>query len=322
MASGQPPQVPAKLVLAATLTLLFLVAVGGALVLWAGWEGVLDALKRVGFLAVVVTLLTSLVGYFIRFLRWQLFLAALDEHVPWRRSLRIYISGFALTGTPGKAGELIRGVFLAREGVAYSRSFLLFFWDRLSDLAGVLLLAVIAVGWVSSNHTLLIPAVIIWVVAFWILRPGGRVFTTLVLLASRRLGPQRRRKVSTLVKLREADARMNKRLAASGVLAGACAYAMHGVGLTVLLKACGADLSIAAALLVVSISSLAGAAVLLPAGAGMVETTSVGILVALGVTAGDAVAIGLLHRATTFWFATTLGALSLATLAGRNRHGR
>jgi uncharacterized membrane protein YbhN (UPF0104 family) len=68
-----------------------------------------------------------------------------------------------------------------------------------------------------------------------------------------------------------------------------------------------------------SVSTLAGAAVLLPAGAGVVETTSVGLLVAQGISLPDAVAIGLVHRATTFWFAIALGAGALASLLVRHK---
>jgi uncharacterized membrane protein YbhN (UPF0104 family) len=46
----------------------------------------------------------------------------------------------------------------------------------------------------------------------------------------------------------------------------------------------------------------------------VVETTSVGLLVAQGLSFPDAVAIGLVHRAATFWFAIALGAAALAGL--------
>ena len=82
----------------------------------------------------------------------------------------------------------------------------------------------------------------------------------------------------------------------------------------------GVDLGLMQALLVTSVSTLAGAAVLLPGGAGVVETTSVGLLVAQGVSFPDAVAIGLVHRTATFWFAIALGAAALSSLAAGRKN--
>jgi uncharacterized membrane protein YbhN (UPF0104 family) len=95
---------------------------------------------------------------------------------------------------------------------------------------------------------------------------------------------------------------------------------MQALGLLVIARSSGVELGLSGALLIMSVSTLAGAAVLLPAGAGVVETTSVGLLVVQGVALPDAVAIGLIHRVTTFWFAVGLGAAALATLLVRRSH--
>jgi hypothetical protein len=60
--------------------------------------------------------------------------------VPWRPGLRIYLSGFALTTTPGKAGEMFRALLLRRLGVSVPTAFAAFISERLSDLIAVLLL--------------------------------------------------------------------------------------------------------------------------------------------------------------------------------------
>ena len=63
-------------------------------------------------------------------------------------------------------------------------------------------------------------------------------------------------------------------------------------------------------------------AVLLPGGAGMVEVTSVALLVAQGVPEPQAVALGLVHRLTTFWFAIGLGTGCLLTLLPERHRAR
>jgi uncharacterized membrane protein YbhN (UPF0104 family) len=302
---------------AGALALMLCASVG--LVLWAGWREVADAADRIDAATLVAALSTSLACYAIRFLRWHGFTLALGHRVPWIANLGIFVAGLGLTWTPAKSGELLRGVFLARYRVPFARSIMLFYWDRLSDLAGMLLLALSATLMLASGDLALIPAAFVIVVALWLLRPGGTLFSRAVEIARRCFPERRHRSLDSLALLSEADARFTPGLAAAGALAGACAYATQALGMLIVARASGVELGFTQALLVMSVSTLAGAAVLLPAGAGVVETTSVGLLVAQGISLPDAVAIGLVHRATTFWFAIALGAGALASLLVRHK---
>ena len=318
MKSG--PTLSLRTWLAGAGVLMLLVGVAAGLVAWAGWEGVASAVGRIGFPTLIGVLATSLACYMIRFLRWHRYTRALGHDVPRLANLQIFVSGLAMTWTPGKGGELLRGVFLARHGVPFSRSIQLFYWDRLADLGGVLLLAMASTTLLASRHVVLVPAALALIVALWLLRPGGVVFTRCALWARARLPGRRYTWLDALARLGEGDAHLTARLAGMGALAGAAAYGMQGLGLLLIARASGIEFGLAQALMVTSVSLLAGAAVLLPAGAGIVETTSVGLLVAQGIAFPEAVAVGLVHRAATFWFAMTLGATALASLCIRQRH--
>ena len=76
--------------------------------LWSGWHEVSQALQSVGLLGTLLVLLMSLTNYGLRFIRWQGYLQTLGYPIAWRPSLKIYLAGFALTTTPGKAGEALR----------------------------------------------------------------------------------------------------------------------------------------------------------------------------------------------------------------------
>jgi uncharacterized membrane protein YbhN (UPF0104 family) len=303
---------------AGSFGLVLAVAVG--LVAWAGWEDVMAAARRIEGATLLAVLATSLACYGIRFLRWHGFTRALGHRVPWFANLPIFVAGLAMTWTPGKGGELLRGLFLARHGVPFARSILLFYWDRLSDLGGMLLLALISTLLLASGHVALVPAAMAVIFVLWLLRPGGTVFTRAVVWARSRLPARHGGWLDGLAKLGEGDTRFTPGLAAAGALAGALAYSMQALGLLLVARASGIELAFPQALLVMSVSTLAGAAVLLPAGAGVVETTSVGLLVAQGVALPEAVAVGLVHRVTTFWFAMALGAVALAGLSIRQKH--
>jgi len=313
------PTLPRRTWLAGAGVLMLLAGVAVALVAWAGWEGVASAVGRIGIPTLIGVLATSLACYGIRFLRWHRYTRALGHDVPWPANLRIFASGLAMTWTPGKGGELLRGMFLARYGVPFSRSIQLFYWDRLADLGGVLLLALVSTMLLASRHVVLVPVALALIALLWLLRPGGAVFTNCVLWARARLPGRRFAWLDALARLGEDDARFTAGLAALGGLAGAAAYGMQGFGLLMIARALGLDFGLVQALMVTSVSTLAGAAVLLPAGAGVVETTSVGLLVAQGIPFPEAVAVGIVHRIATFWFAMALGGAALASLLIRRR---
>ena len=61
----------------------------------------------------------------------------MGHSVPVLRNLEIYLAAFALTLTPGKAGETVRSVYLYPYGVSYPKSIGAFIAERLLDLVAV-----------------------------------------------------------------------------------------------------------------------------------------------------------------------------------------
>jgi hypothetical protein len=99
---------------------------------WAGWHDVASAFAAVGWSWTAYVLGLSLINYVVRFVRWQLYLSTLGHPVPILSSCMIYFAGFAFTTTPGKAGEMLRGVFLGSRGVPFVHSTAAFLSERLS----------------------------------------------------------------------------------------------------------------------------------------------------------------------------------------------
>ena len=127
--------------------------------LWGGWEAVSKAVGEVGLIGIAIALAMSAANYGLRFLRWQTYLNVLGHPVPWQPSLKIYLAGFALTTTPGKAGEALRGVLLKRWGVPYPQSFAAFFSERLSDLFAVVLLTLFGLSLYPASRPMIVVGV-------------------------------------------------------------------------------------------------------------------------------------------------------------------
>lgn len=278
--------------------------------LWAGWREVAALLGTLGLAGVGWMLLLSALNYGLRFLRWQLLLGCLGQRPPAGRSAVIYLAGFALTTTPGKAGEAIRSVFLKEHGIGYPASLAALFSERLSDLIAVVLLACLG----AASHPGSRPLV------------GGVLLLILLLLATLALAERLRplqqrlqasprrplRLVARVLELMFSAARCHRPgilLLSTGlsVLAwGAEAWAFHWM-----LDAMGLSVQASWAFFVYALSMLVGAVSFLPGGLGSAEATMVGLLIGAGLAEAPAVAATLLIRLTTLWFAVGLGAWAL-----------
>ncbi len=283
--------------------------------LWGGWRDVLQAGLRVGAGGVAIALVFSLLNYGLRFLRWQYYLHLLEQDIPPAPSLRIYLSGFALTTTPGKAGELVRSVLLTTRGVTYRQSVAAFFSERLSDLIAVLLLA--AGGALSFPHAgqlfaLLVPAVVVLVLLLqahgWLreLKHWLQAHARNRLLAF----------AENLVDVVLHSARLYAPLPLlAGLVLGVTAWAAEGVAFWLMAHWMGLSVPLDVAVFIYAFSMLAGAASFLPGGLGGAELVMIGLLVLNGVAKPEAVALTLLIRMTTLWFAVVLGLF--ASIRGR-----
>ena len=284
--------------------------------LWSGWQDVLTAVGKVGALGVATALSLSLCNYGLRFCRWQAYLRALDHPVPWRPSLGIYIAGFALTTTPGKAGEALRGVLLKRRGVPYPASLAAFVSERLSDLLAIILLTLVGLA------------------AFPRLQPLIAVGTAGVLAAflmlSRRSLLERlhrtsgRTRLAFLIRQVSQVLLQARRCHAPGLLAAATglsllAWAAEAWAFHLVLRWMGLDAPLAFAVFVYAISMLAGALSFLPGGLGGAEIVMVSLLAWKGMGSADAIAATVLIRLSTLWFAVAIGVAALLALRGRTR---
>lgn len=284
--------------------------------LWGGWTDVIAALGKISMPLLLLLLLLSAINYGLRFVRWQHYLKLFGHHVAVPVSLRHYLAGFALTTTPGKAGEALRCVLLQPHGVPYPQSLAALLAERLGDLMAVLLLASIGLAAYPKGVIVVVvlAAVLLavlllmqrhsWLKAMdeWILkRFNGRMASLLsgaieTVLHSSRL--------------------FSLPLLSYSIGLGLVAWGAEGLAFYYLVQVLGADIDLTTALFIYAFSMLVGAVSFLPGGLGGAELTMVTLLLLHGMPQGEAVAGTVIIRLTTLWFAVVLGAIAL--LPGRS----
>ncbi len=279
--------------------------------LWAGWREVVAAVVQVGPVVLVGLLLLSLVNYLLRFLRWARYLALLEAPVPWRINLDAYFSGFALTTSPGKVGEMLRSVLLKPHGVPPAASVAAFFAERVSDLLAILVLAAVGLWAYAPARPVVGLALAAVVLALLLVQ-----WTALIAAIDRWAQARPQKWARLVVKLCEVVLHFRRCFSlpamSMGLVLGTVAWFAEGLGFWWLLVALDHPLPMSTAVFIYAFAMLVGALSFLPGGLGGSEAAMIALLSLNGFPEASAVTATLICRLATLWFAVGLGALFLA----------
>ena len=122
-------------------------------------------------------------SWVIVFLRWHLLLKNSDIIIPKKENFKIYMSGFAMSATPGKVGELIKTQMLhSKYGIPRKKTAPIIISEQFYNILGILVVSVLGLFYFDFS---------IYVVFL----NGGILFCTFLLLSSEKLF----RKFTTLV---------------------------------------------------------------------------------------------------------------------------
>lgn len=279
--------------------------------LWSGGGELAATLARIDAGLVSVLLAMALAGFALRFLRWHLAARALGIAVPVADHACIFLSGFAMTLTPGRVGEVLRLWLLRRHGgFRYERTAPLLFIDRLSDVVAVAMLAAaaaIVVGQYLALSALALAGALAANLVFF----APRLFLAPVNAAYAATRRAPRLFARLRVALRQAGRLSDRRVYAAVLALSLASWLIEGLALHLILDRLAAGLSPAAAVLVFALSTLAGVVTMLPGGLGGAEFSMLGLLVALGVPSAAAVTATAIIRIVTLWFAVLVGFIAL-----------
>jgi glycosyltransferase 2 family protein len=313
-----------KIVRGLVVAMLLAVAVYGGIFLYRGVGNIARELETFAWGSFVLGCGLAFSNYTLRFLKWEYYLAVLGiRGIPKRESFLIFLSGFVLTVTPGKVGEVFKSVILNQiRGVPIARTAPIVVAERLTDLIGVILL--ITVG------SLGFPGGMVWAGAGAALVAAILVFVSSRRLSHRMLGllPRLPGGLGRLFgriapKLDEALEQLRGLTAARRLpwptLLSIAAWSLEGVALWVILRGFGASVPLLLTAFLYATSTLAGALVPVPGGLGITEGALEEQMAHLGgVAPATATAAMFLGRLATLWFAVAVGFLALFLL--RLRH--
>lgn len=312
ISQATPSRIPVRSISLAIVVMVVLYVGMATLADWQAFGAAVSALPGLLWMQVVVL---SLLSYLLRFARWHHFIVALGHKVPIFRNLEIYLAAFALTLTPGKAGETIRSVYLYPYGVSYPHSIGAFVSERLLDLVAVGALASLAVSMFPEQRLWVFAAIACFVIVTLLLRSR-----LLSLIGRRAAGSSIVGHAANLI----ATVRFllsGRRVAVAGPLS-LMAWMAQGVSLYLIVHALGYELTASTVVAIYCLSILAGAVSFIPGGLGATEAAIALLLSAAGIGQTDAITASLVSRSLTLWLAIGIGVVAMTKTAVANRSTR
>jgi uncharacterized protein (TIRG00374 family) len=304
----------------ALFAMLLGVVVYGGFAIWSGVGKIGDELARFHWWAFGAACALAFGNYLVRWLKWEFYLARLQiRGVGKIDSLLTFLSGFVLTITPGKVGEVFKSLVLFdTHGVPVARTAPIVVAERVTDVIGVVVLIVIgSLGfsggllWAGLGST----AVLILLI---VVSHRGLSIGIIRIIEKgpgplRRIGPKLHEAYDSLATLVKPS-----NLVVPTVLS-IVAWAFECTALWVILLGFEQKTGLGLATFFYATSTLAGALVPVPGGLGVTETSLKGQLQELGhVGATTATASMILVRFATLWFAVLVGFVSLSMLKRRH----
>ncbi len=285
-----------------------------AILFWTGAEQFLDALRQLPIWLIPALMGTVFISYCLRFARWQWYLHRMGYSVPLAPSFQIFIASFALTASPGKAGESIKSLFLNRRyQIPVASTIAGLFCERFTDALSVVLLILISLFSVFKGQ---------WAVIF-----VGIFQVILVLLfqhpslIKRLLHPLKRLpKLKSFAQHIEnsvdsASMLLKPKILLGSTLLALLAWGLEGVCLYIIFKCLGAaQVTVYQAVLTHTASGLLGALTFLPGGIGGTEALTISFAMFYGVDRADAVTATILIRLLTLWYAVALGLFAMVSV--------
>ena len=303
------------------VAMLLGVAVYGGYMVWSGVGKMGQTLGAFAWWTFAAACALAFGNYVLRFLKWEFYLARLGiRGVPKADSFLTFLSGFVLTITPGKVGEVFKSLVLKETyGVPIATTAPIVIAERVTDLIGIIVL--IVAGSYGFRGGLLFAGIGAALVATLLVVIASRKLSLLLIGLTSRL-PGRLGKVSP--KLHASYGSLATMLRPSNLaiptLLSIVAWALECLSLWIILRGFGETTSVALSAFFYATSTLAGALVAItPGGLGVTETALQGQLMEIGhVAASSSTAAMILTRFATLWFAVLVGFVALSLLKKRH----
>ena len=248
----------------------------------------------------------SLGNYLLRYIKWHWYLKLLGHRINRFPNLLVFLSGFALTVTPGKIGEFVKAYIVKeRFQVPYTTSTAVLFMERFTDVVALVLLGCLGLFFRLFHWSGALVPIIAIIASLMLLR--NRTFVGWVIdhtghyrLLRRFTDPLRRF-------YEQGWALLDAGIFLQSMILSLAAWFLEGVGYAIVAWALGSPISLMEGVFIYSVALLGGGLTLFLGGLGATEGGMVGLGLLFGMSPSTATASTIIIRVMTLWFAVAIG---------------
>jgi len=264
---------------------------------------------KIEYLPLILSLVS--VGWLALYLRWILLLKNLKYSLPHKENFPIFLSGFALSVTPGKIGELLKSQLLKEKfdlPIKISAPIILI--ERFYNAIGIVIISIFGILVFDFSGIVILITACLLIIIFFILR-SEKLFHAFV---------QKISKINFFSKFSNSfmnsydvikESTKPKIFVISSILS-AIYWVFESIAVYFILKSFGIDLlSIFDVIPTYATSIILGVASFIPAGLGVSESTLIGLLSLQGLTISTAVSLTIFIRLLTLWYSVFIGFIAL-----------
>ncbi|MFC1937208.1 YbhN family protein [Chloroflexota bacterium] len=266
-------------------------------------------------------LVLPLLNYLLRFCKWEYYLRCVGIKLPFKTSLEVFLSGLAMSVTPGKLGELLKSYLLKRlNDVEVCRSVPVILAERITDALGMLVLVAISFSaFKYVNEVFIVAVAFLLILVVGIIQSRGISSRLLDFLGKVPLISRVSRDLRTSYEAAYTLFKLKNLLVA--IFISTISWGFECLAMYLVLQGSGMDISVLLSTFVFSFSSLAGAISMLPGGLVITEGSLVGLLMLAEMPREIAASATVIVRFCTLWLAVVIGFITLLIIQGKANRG-
>ncbi|PAB55580.1 lysylphosphatidylglycerol synthase transmembrane domain-containing protein [Anaeromicrobium sediminis] len=285
---------------------------------YSDYQKLVLVFKGFNYFYLPIILSLAPLNYFFRYIKWSYYLKSTDIHIERRDNILIFLSGLAMTITPGKVGEFLKSYLLKEKyHISYSKSSPLIIGERFTDGISVLILSLL--GCFYFKDGLLLLSIILLLVILFLYFISNKKMVYYVLSKIHNINFFKKYEDSFINFYENISIILKGRILFNSILIGIVSWFFEGVVIYFTIKSLESTISIFASVFIVSFSFILGALSMIPGGLIAVEGSLIGFLVLIGINKDLAVATTIISRFSTLWLGVFIGIISLLVLKFKNR---
>lgn len=292
------------------IVIIFAILIYLGLLFFADFDKTISSLKTFPLESFLIALFFIILSMVFKFLRWQIYTTALNLKITLTDSILVFTSGFVMTISPGKIGELLKSFLLKNKyQIPIAKSTPIIAAERIIEFLSLIFISLIGVIIYSSGLIYLLTIISI-------------LLAGILLVSSQKI---RNILHNLLIKLpfiknnekniEEFNSSLKKlfsiKIILKSLIISIIAWLFEFYGFYLVLSAFTNDINLVLSSFIYSMSIIIGAVSMLPGGIGTTEGAITLLLSQNGLSENIAIASTIIIRFLTLWLSVLIGFVAM-----------